>query len=111
MSQQGLDLRRSVQIVRRHKVLVAIMVVLGLVAGRCYTFLHPPMLTSTALVVLPQTPQAVQGAAATANGGPDPYTTTQEVIAGSNPVLSSALPHVRPSMSLAELRDNIRSAA
>ena len=57
MSQQALDLRRSVQIVRRHKVLVGIVVVLGLLAGGAYAALHPPMLTSTALVVLPQDAQ------------------------------------------------------
>src|SRR6202012_4337663 len=41
-------------------------------------------------------------------GGPDPYTQTQEVIAKSSPVLSAALPHVRPvTMSVTELRDNV----
>ena len=34
MSQQALDLRRSVQIVRRHKVLVGIVAVLGVAPGR-----------------------------------------------------------------------------
>ena len=45
MSQQALDLRRSVQIVRRHKILVGIMVALGLLVGAAYAALHPPMLT------------------------------------------------------------------
>ena len=60
MSQQALDLRRSVQIVRRHKLLVGIMVALGLLAGGAYAALHPPMVTSTALVLLPQSGQAAQ---------------------------------------------------
>ena len=34
MSQQALDLRRSTQIMRRHKVLVAIVVVLGILGAR-----------------------------------------------------------------------------
>src|SRR5208283_471513 len=64
---------------------------------------------STALVVLPQSGQAEQnGAAAAANGVPDPYTATQEVIAKSSPVLLGALPDVRPAMSLSELRDAVQ---
>jgi hypothetical protein len=63
------------------------------------------MVTSTALVVLPQ---AGQNAAAAADNGPDPFTVTQEVIAGGNPVLSGALPDVRPAMSLTDLRHDIQ---
>ncbi len=108
MSQQALNLRRSAQIVRRHRVLVGIAAALGILAGGAYAALNPPMLTSTALVVLPQPVQAAQNAAAaTTNGAPDPYTTTQEVIAGSNPVLSGALPDVRPAMSIDELRQEV----
>ena len=44
---------------------------------------------------------------AAGNGGPDPYTETQLVIAKSSPVLLAALPHVRPAMSVSELRDSI----
>ena len=54
MSQQALDLRRSVQIVRRHRKLFGAMVALGLLIGAAYAILKPPVLTSTALVVLPQ---------------------------------------------------------
>ena len=109
MSQQALDLRRSGQLVRRHKLLVGIMVAVGLLAGGAYAVLDPPMVTSTALVVLPQSGQAESnGAAAAANGVPDPYTATQEVIAKSSPVLSGALPDIRPTMSLSELRDAVQ---
>jgi capsular polysaccharide biosynthesis protein len=105
MSEQALDLRRSIQIVRRHRLLMGIMVALGILAGGAYAVLSPPLVTSTALVVLSESGQAAQaGAAAAANGVPDPYTATQEVIAKSNPVLSAALPHVRPAMSVNELR-------
>ena len=58
MSQQALELRRSIQIVRRHKLLVGVMVVLGLLAGGAYAAFHPPLVTSTALVLLPQTGQS-----------------------------------------------------
>ena len=76
MSEQALDLRRSLQIVRRHKIIVGIVAVLGLLAGVAYTVLNPPMLTSTALVVLPPSTHDMA---------------TQVVIAGSNPVLAGAL--------------------
>jgi hypothetical protein len=74
--------------------------------GVVFAVLHPPMLTSTAAVLLQQPPQSVQ--AATSNGVPDPYMATQEVIADSNPVLLAALPDARPAMSLAELRGDLQ---
>jgi capsular polysaccharide biosynthesis protein len=104
MSQQELDLRRSMQILRRRKLLVGLVVLLGLLAGGAYGKLYPPVMTSTALVVLPPPPQNSQ---ATGTGAPDPYTATQEVIAGSNPVLTNALPGVHPTVSLAGLRREI----
>ena len=73
MSQEALDLRRSIQSVRRHKLLMGIMVALGLLAGGAYAVLNPPMVTSTALVLLPSPGKLQQnGAAAAANGGADP---------------------------------------
>lgn len=105
MSQQAMDLRRSVQIVRRHKILVGIAAGLGLLIGAACAALDPPMLTSTALVALPQPAQSAQ---ATASGAPYSYTATQEVIAGRNQVLLGALPNARPAMSLDELRDQVQ---
>jgi hypothetical protein len=78
----------------------------SLVAGVVYAAVHPPMLTSTAAVVLAQPVKGAQ--AATSNGAPEPYTATQEVMASSKPVLAAALPHVRPAMSLAELRGDVQ---
>lgn len=105
MSQQALDLRRSFQIVRRHRILVGIVVLLGLLAGGAYAVLRPPMLTSTALVALPQSPLSTEPAATAS--GTDPFTATQEVIATSSQVLLDALPDVRPVMSLNQLRHRI----
>ena len=45
---------------------------------------------------------------AAGTGATDSYTATQEVIAGSNQVLSRALPDVRPAMSLNELRSDVQ---
>ena len=107
MSQQGLDLSRSVQIVRRHRILLGVMVVIGLLAGCAYAVLFPAKLTATALVVLPGAPQSTATGAGTGTAG-DGYVATQEVIASSNAVLSAALPNVRPVMSLTQLRDNVQ---
>ena len=54
MSQQMLGLRRPIQIVRRHKILTGTMVALGLLGGGAYAAVNPPLVTSTALVLLPQ---------------------------------------------------------
>jgi capsular polysaccharide biosynthesis protein len=105
MSQEVLDLRRFVRVVRRFKILVGGVVLVGILGGAGYALHSRPMLTSTALVLLPQ---AGQSAAAAADGLPDPYTSTQQVIAGSNDVLSRALPDVRPAMTLAQLRLKIQ---
>lgn len=104
MSERALDLRRSLQIVRRHKILVSLLAVLGLVLGGAYSVLKPPMLTSTTLIVLPQSavnPQSVQGTGS-------PYTATQVVIADSTPVLSAALSKISPATSLENLRKEVQ---
>jgi capsular polysaccharide biosynthesis protein len=106
MSQQALDLRRSIKIVWRHKILMTTAVVLGIIAGAAYAHFYPPTLTSTALVVLPQPPQNLQ--ATGSGGGADPFTATQEVIAGSNQVLEAALSDLHPAMSLPELRHDVQ---
>lgn len=115
MSQQALGMRRYVQIVRRHKFFFITLTVLGLVAGAAYAVLRPPTLTSTALIVIPQSGQAAQAAqaaaAAAANGGPsgpDPYVATQMVIADSTPVLSDALPDIKPATSIHTLRTDVQ---
>ncbi len=108
MSEKALDLRGSVQIVRRRKRLVSLVTALGLLAGGAYSALRPPLLTSTALIVIPQSAQAAAAAAAAnSSGGSNGYTATQMVIADSTPVLSAALSRVRPAMSLDALRADI----
>ena len=105
MSQQAVDLRRSIQLVRRHKILVGGVLLLGIAAGGAYAVVKPAAVTSTALVALP--PPA-QSEPAPITGGTDPYTATQEFIAGSYQVLLNALPNVRPAMSLEQLRHDIQ---
>lgn len=105
---ETLDLRRSIRIALQHKLLVGVAVIVGCLACLAYGVLKPSVVTSTALVLLSPSGQAAQSANTSAgNGGPDPYTETQLVIAKSSPVLLAALPHVRPAMSVNELRDSI----
>jgi capsular polysaccharide biosynthesis protein len=111
MSQQALDLRRSIQIVRRHRKTFWSVLVIGLFIGAFYAVFRPPMLTSTALVVLPEAPVLRDQAAASGTGqGTTAYVDTQAVVASSTPVLSAALPHVSPAMSLQTLRNRTHAS-
>ena len=105
MSMLALDLRRVFHLIRRYGILVGAAAAVSLLAGIVTAAVSPATVTSTALVVLPQ---AGQNAAAAAGGEPAPFTATQEVIAGSSPVLASALPDVRPAMSLPGLRHDVQ---
>jgi capsular polysaccharide biosynthesis protein len=48
-----------------------------------------------------------QQQAATTTSGDDPFTATQQVVAGSTQVLLDALPDIQPTPSLATLRRNV----
>lgn len=107
MSQQPLDLRKSVQSVRRRKRLMGVLVAVGVLLGVGYAVLTAPSLRSTALVDLPQSAaQSAQdsGGGSDSTGVTSGYMATQVVIAGSDPVLSAALPGIKPPTSLAKLR-------
>jgi capsular polysaccharide biosynthesis protein len=93
MSWQALDLRRSAQIIRRHKALVVVAAALGLVAGAAYTALNPLAYSSSALV-------AVTPAVSIAS---------QPVVVTSTPVLSLALSSVGPDVPLATLRGRVHA--
>jgi len=86
-----LDLRRSFEIVRRRLTVIWIAAAVGLLAGAGYTALNPPIHESTALVVLPSS---------TGN------TSAEVAIAGSNPVLESALSRIH-AVSLQALRSRV----
>jgi capsular polysaccharide biosynthesis protein len=98
MSEQALDLKRSLQIVRRHWRVVSAIAVLGLAAGGAYAALNPPALSSTALVRI-----ASPSSAYSANGAP-----TLVVIATSSPVLSLARPGIRPPVSEQTLQNELQ---
>ena len=92
MSQQPMSLERSVRLIRRHRVLVGAMTAGGILIGVIAAVLRPPLLSSEALVVIPQ-------------GGPN--IATEVVIANSEPVLSGALRNIHPAMSLQTLEDRV----
>jgi capsular polysaccharide biosynthesis protein len=97
MNDQVLDLRKYARIVWRHKRIVGVAALLGLLVGVAFTLLRPPLLTSRALVVLP--PPATK------------FIGTQVVIAGSTPVLERALPRVDPPVSLTTLRNRVQAGS
>jgi capsular polysaccharide biosynthesis protein len=92
MSEQGLDLRRSVRLAWRHKTIVGIVAALGLLLGAGNAALNPSMLTSKTLVVLPRN---------------TPSMATQIVVAGSDPVLTGALPSLPRGTTLTALRNQV----
>jgi capsular polysaccharide biosynthesis protein len=105
MSRQALDLRSSVQAVRRHRKLFGAIMALGLFLGAGYAVLNPPVLSSTALVVLPASASDSNPAdPGVANG----EMATQVVVASSDRVLLNALPHVSPPMSLQTLENKVQ---
>ena len=97
MSDQALDLNRSLQLIRRHWRAVCAIAALGLVAGAGYGALQPSALTSTALVRI-----ASLQSAYSANSAP-----TLVVLASSDPVLSLAQPHIRPPVSKQALQNEL----
>jgi capsular polysaccharide biosynthesis protein len=108
VSEQSLDLRRSIQVVRRQKILVLTVAILGLLAGAAFALHSKPTFTSTALVVLPGAPQSGQ---VTSGPGTSTFMATQVVIADSHPVLSGALPNIHPYMPLVQLSKNIQASS
>src|SRR5215469_15714328 len=109
MSQETLDLRRSLQLVRRHKIVVGIFAALGLLAGVGLVLHRPPMPSSQALVEVLLSPSAQAAAPAQAGAASiNPALGTQIVIATSDPVLASTQRTVDPTMSLQTLQSRIQ---
>lgn len=92
MNDQPLDLRRSMQLLWRHKIVVAAFAALGLAGGLALGALSTPSFTSDALVVLPSSVHDVS---------------TQVLIATSDPVLAHAVRTIDPSESPQALRTTI----
>jgi capsular polysaccharide biosynthesis protein len=106
MSEQALDLKRSLQIVRRHWLAVSIAAVVGLGGGGAYAALQTPTVSSTAQVRIASSGGSSGNTAANSAA-------TQVVIADSDPVLRRALPHIKPPVSQTKLQKllDVRSPA
>lgn len=91
MSRQTLDLRRSAQIVWRHKLVVATITAIGLAANVAHTTLRPQDFSASTLVVL----------------SPSVNLSTQSVVVDSIPVLSDAMRRTNTELSLDELQNRI----
>jgi len=90
VAEQPLDLKTALRMARRHLLLVVVAAVVGLGAGVGYALVKPPLYTSEALVVLSSSARD---------------TTTELVIARSDPVLTDA--RLDPHMSLERLRSYV----
>jgi capsular polysaccharide biosynthesis protein len=93
VSGQALDLMRSATILWRHKLVVATLIMLGLVANTAYTLAQPETYTSSALVTV----------SSIAN------TASQAVVATSVPVLSDVLRTADLGLSLKTLHDRVQA--
>jgi len=94
MSEQALDLRRSLHVAWRHKTIVGIVAALGFLLGAGYASIHPSMLTARTLVVLPQN---------------TPNMATEVVVAGSDPVLNGAMQGLPPGTTIITLRNTVQA--
>jgi len=108
MSQQNLDVRKSIQIVRRHKRLFGGVIAFGFLIGAAYAVLTPPMISSAALVVVSGVSAPLTNEANSSSDNPSAQTSlaTEILIASSDPVLTGALPKVSPPTSSLQALSN-----
>lgn len=101
MDQQPTGARRTLQIVRRHKRLIAAAVVIGLGGGVGYAAISQKNFSSQALVVLQP--------AATNPQGTDPTTiaATQALVVTSDPVLSNALASLHSTLPVTTFHSDV----
>ena len=90
---QPLDLRKSIVIIGRLRVIVVLAAAFGLLVGAAYGLLKPPGVSSTAVVSLPDSVRS---------------TTTEAVIATSDPVLQVASSHLSPPVPVDKLRSEVQ---
>ncbi|HEU5044837.1 MAG TPA: hypothetical protein VFT75_11970 [Nocardioidaceae bacterium] len=93
MIDEPLDFKRAVRLLARHKLILLVAAVLGVLAGAAWAVVRPPTLTSQAWVALPTATHGGVG--------------TQVLIADSDEVLTRALRELHSGQSLQSLRDKV----
>ncbi|HSJ19702.1 MAG TPA: Wzz/FepE/Etk N-terminal domain-containing protein [Nocardioidaceae bacterium] len=104
MSEQTVDLRSSLSILRRHRKALALVAVLGMGAGVAFGLLRPPMYASTAKMLLPPA-QNITGQPVTRD------VQTDVEIAGSEAVLGPAGRSLDPPASVRALSRRVEASA
>ena len=107
MSEQTLDLKGSLRLIRRFWRTVAVFVLVGLVAGGAYERLKPPEYHATALVLLPTGSASATGSGAT----PANALTTDGRIATSASVLGPAGQEVDRSLTVNQLQQRVSTSS
>ncbi len=104
MSEQNLDLKAVLAVLRRHLVLLVLVAVVGAVAGVALAMWRPPQWTSTSMVLLPPASESGVGAAEREAG-------TQVRVASSDMVLGQAGRRVSPTLGLDEMQEAVEVGA
>jgi capsular polysaccharide biosynthesis protein len=96
MSDQPLDLRKFLHILRRYWIVIGLTAVLGGLAGALYSLHNPPLASSSAVVEVSTASNSV--------------TATQAVIADTDEaVLSTAVRQADPGLSMATMRKRVKA--
>ena len=97
MNQQPMNLRRVLELISRRKAVVGAAIGIGLIVGAAFGSINPPVLTSSALVILPNTRTTTQ---------------TLQVVATSDAVLAMARPNITPiPADVATLRKQVTATS
>ena len=104
MTEQPLDLRRLLAVLRRNPVAFLACVLVGVLGGLAISVLAPPPYTARSLVLLP-------ASTLDDNGTPTRDVQTQVRIASSTDVLALAARALRPVPSITQLRKRVRVTA
>jgi capsular polysaccharide biosynthesis protein len=107
LSEQTLDLKGSLRLIRRFWRTVAVLVLVGLVAGGAYEQLRPPEYHATSLVLLPTGSASATGSGATAANA----LTTDGRIATSASVLGPAGQEVDRSLTVNQLQQRVTTSS
>lgn len=111
MSEQVLDVKGSVRLVRRRWRTVAVLALAGAAAGAGYEVAHPPGYQATALVLLPASQGGSSSGTSSSSAPTKNDITTDARIAVSAAVLGPAGRRADPSASLASLQHRVATSA